>query len=115
MGNRSRKVYRARTTAGENETISLNAIPPWNSTLIQIGIHYDQPVTTLASFVITKMSFDGAVYNLNIYTDDPSIDSKTSDIYLCDIEFIKGDSVSAIYSNPDDIDVGLELIFREGQ
>lgn len=115
MGNRSRKVYRARTTAGEDETIALNATPPWNSTLIQIGIHYDSPVSALASFIITKVSVENAVYNLNIYTDDPSIDGKTSDIFLCDIEFLKGDSVSAVYSNPDDIDVGLELIFREGQ
>lgn len=115
MSNRSRKIYRSMAEAGQAQTIALTGTPPWNSTLLQISIHYGAPVTNVGSMIITKISSVDVVYNQSLYVDDPSIDGKTSDLLLCDIEFVKGDSISVAYLNPSNVDVGVEVIFEEGQ
>lgn len=111
--NRSRKVYRSRI--GEGENLNLSGQPPWNATLLQIGIHYDTAPITAGVLTVQKISGVHTLHNLLLYSDDPSIDGKTQDIILCQYEFLKGDSILAEWTNADDIDMGIEIIFREGQ
>lgn len=116
MGNRSRLIDRDSCVAGQAQTINLTVTPPWHSTLIQIGIHYGSvPSTPGAALLVIKDSGVSALYDLVIYDIDPSIDGILSDIVACDVHFVKGDSAIVTYINPDDINVGVELIFREGQ
>lgn len=112
-GNRSRLVYRA--IGGEQDDINLVGQPPWNATLLQISIHYDSPVTTPGIFQIKRQSGVNTLFDFVLYSDDPSIDGKYYDVKICQYEFLRGDSVVAEYANPDNIDVGIEIIFREGQ
>lgn len=112
MGNRSRLYF--RLVAG-GVAINLIEMPPWNSTLIQIGIHYSAAVTSPGFFTIRKTSLVYVDYDYTIYYDDPSVDGKISDLYLCDIEFKTQDLVRATYANPDAVDVGLEICMKEAQ
>ncbi len=112
MGNRSRLYF--RDIAG-GAALSFTGFPPWNSTLIQIGIHYSAAVTSPGLFTIRKSSITLVDHNYSIYSDDPSFDGKISDLYLCDIEFKFRDAFFAAYANPDAVTVALEIVFREAQ
>lgn len=109
MTARSRIVYRTKTSA----VLNANHTPPWYSTLLQFAITYASAPTTAARFTIFKQSINPSGSSIPIYSDDPSIDGKTSDLLLCDIEFAKGDNVQIDYANPNNVQVAIELIFRE--
>jgi len=111
--NRSRLVYRQYRDAGSN--INLVETPPWNSTLIQIGIHYSVAPTDPDIFYIYKRSISGPNYDLQLYRDNPSIFGAVYDVFPCSFEFVRGDQVEATYNNGSGITIAIELIFQEGQ
>lgn len=113
MGNRSRLVYRAKCDVGQSETIDLTETLPFNATLLQISIKLASAVTS-AIFRIWKDSVAGAQWDVDIFEEDPSIGGITDYVVTCDTEFLLNDKVRATFSNPQNVNVGLELIFREG-
>ena len=114
MAARSRRFYHARCLNGQAETIAMSVYPPWNSTLLQFGIKLGGIAAT-GFFTIVKTSFVAPTYNLTIFDEDPSIGGITEYLIPCSYEFLRGDGLVATYANPSDIDVGLEVIFKEGE
>jgi len=115
MATRSRLVFRALCEAGQQETINLLEVLPYNATLLQIGIKLGAAPALAGVFTITKVSAIQPAYDVEIFAEDPMIGSITDYCVLCDTEFLFNDSVQATYANADDLDVGLELIFKEGE
>lgn len=113
-GNRSRLPFRA---TGEGAALSLTRTLPWNATLIQIVIGFSAPSIILGSpFIIRRVSFENSLHDYEVFREDLSIIESLRDLVVpCHYEFSIHDVVNATYANPDNVDVGLELIFEEAQ
>lgn len=113
-GNRSRIPYRA---TGIADVLNLAKTPPWNSTLLQIVIGFNQASTTLGSpFIIRHISFENSLHNYDVFNEDLAITGVLTNLVIpCRYEFSIRDVVTAQYANPEALDVGLELIFEEAQ
>jgi hypothetical protein len=114
MGNRSRLFYHARCEIGQTQTIALLETLPFNATLLQFSISLGAVPVTAAQFTITKISRVGPWLNIVIFDENLFVGGITNTLVPCDIEFLFNDQIQAAFANPDDQDVGLELIFREG-
>lgn len=113
-GNRSRIPYRA---TGLGAALNLTRTPPWNSTLLQIAIGFSVPTTTLGSpFIIRRISFENSLHDFEVFREDLAIIENLRNLVVpCRFEFSIRDVINASYGNPDNVDVGLELIFEEAQ
>jgi len=115
MSARSRIWQHAETVEGQQETISLLFELPFNATLLQWSIAFSDIPSATEFLTITKISRLGSQYDVTIAEYCPQTDQLAE--YLCNpkTEFMKGDSVEVIYANTDDLTIGVELCFTEGE
>jgi hypothetical protein len=78
--------------------------------LISVSLKVDVAPTTSESFVITRGSAGGAVYDVPLYTLDLSIIGVTSIVWQPDqpLYLVGGDSLDVAWTNTDDRQWGLE-------
>lgn len=115
MSGRSRIWQRAWCTAGQTESIAFSYQLPFNATLLQFHIACDDVPTVDDCFVVIKDSFYGAIFDVTI----KSVCLFTEGLaeMICsgvNVEFRMGDKIVVTYPNTDDQNVGVEMVFTEG-
>lgn len=111
MGSRARLPMRTLTSGGA--AIILEKVLPFNATLLQLTAHFDAVPVLAGDFIAEKISNVAADYDVVFGRLDPSQFSMED--LICDdkVEFLKDDTVRITYTNPNNVTIGLELIFKE--
>ncbi len=111
MGSRARLPLRSLTSGGA--AIILEEILPFNATLLQLSAHFSVAPLLAGDFIAEKVSKESADYDVVFGRIDPSQFSIVD--LICDdkVEFLKDDTVRITYTNPNNVTIGLELIFKE--
>ena len=115
---RSRLFLLDYTVAGQTQTISISQQLPYNCELIQWLITFGAVPTTPGNFVIERHTTIPGVLgtqDINLITLDPVVEGLTQRICNPELQFKRGDVVSADWPNADDIDSFVELVFREAR
>lgn len=112
MGARSRFVVRGSQSTG-SPPLAIDKEMPFNCTLLQTITHMGAPATSAGTMELRKMSGESALYHCIIDTVDPSVEGWEDKLCKEQVEFLKGDSVQLSYTNPNNLDIGYELIFTE--
>jgi hypothetical protein len=111
---RSRIQVRAYATVGQQETIALDYVVPFNATLIQVLCKYGAAPNAADTLAIGKES--GVDPRLNIDNIRSfEVGANGWDEVICNehFEYTKGDHLIITASNGDDLDIGVEAVFSE--
>lgn len=113
MTTRNRWFFWQETVAAQAQTISINELLYVNCELVQWTFHSGAVPTSPGAITIIKDSVESSRLDTTII--DIDIDQLAVSDYICSEiwHFKRNDRVIVAYPNPDDLDVGMELIFRE--
>lgn len=111
---RSRRFIWAKCTAGQAETIAISESMTYHATLLQIIGHFPGGPTPTDIFEVRKDSNQDPLLNCVIRRYDPGTEGVTDIICNEHFEFRYGDRVVVTFPNTLDGDVGVELVFKEG-
>ena len=104
-------------SAGAAETISINEPVAFEAEMEQITVHWGAVPGISGDLTLTKTSIEGAKYHTVLRKIDPSglgDDPATTDwVCVCPFRWNTGDSVTIDYSNPSNIDVGVEIKLKK--
>jgi len=83
--------------------------------LISVSCKFNAAPTTSENLTITANLASGAVYDVLLYSVDPSASSLTDLVWLPDepMWFYDGDSIDIAYTNTDTEDYGIEIVMME--
>ena len=83
--------------------------------LVSVSCHFaSAPTTGQVNFTITLDANAGAIYDLLLYTVDPSVLAVTDILWQPDEEIIlEGlDQIDVAYANPDAVNYGAQITFK---
>ena len=82
--------------------------------LVSVSCNFNAAPTTSENFTITLDAFAGAVYDLLLYSLDPSAGSTTDILYQPDEEIILegGDQIDVAFANTDARQYGAQITFK---
>jgi hypothetical protein len=112
MGARSRLVVRGTSSTG-SPAIAIDKLLPFNCTLLQYLTHMDAVASSAGIIELRKISGASTSFDVTIDTIDPSEGGWGDRLCREQVEFLKGDRVQLSYTNPDNLNLGYELIFTE--
>lgn len=113
MGGRARLYVQAEASLGQGESIFFQKLMPYNSTFLQIQIHWTSLPTTGEDFCVIKRSVSGPLFDILIRCYNPVVGMFKDIICNDHFEFRKGDTLELTYANTDDLGVGAVCVLKE--
>ena len=107
-------VYKVNHTGTANLAFAGTVRPGQHYRLVSVSCNFSAAPTTSENFTIELDAAAGAIYDLLLYTLDPSAGATTDILWQPDEEIIlgPGDAVDVTFANSDSRNYGAQITFK---